>query len=276
MNSLTHEEIRTESNSHLRLQLKSTRDEPLRATGLPYPFEQAQRLQRDRVHGRSLPQVVRKDFQHEHGRCRVSLQTFHSARGHVVPLDGTLVELLHEAIANLSDASLNVGGNVLLHFHVNVCTVAVEFLAHRVAEGPIALFEGNASPGNQLGIVRRHGLERTRDLRTVRSNLLPRSLGHVPLVLDQLTAKVLLQTDQRTFSVHPSPHRTLEFQEILRVHEALIVCVNILGRQSEPPPVAHPRQQLNQFMLCTVAVDYISERNLRSGTNPRLAVVAEL
>ena len=126
------------------------------------------------------------------------------------------------------------------------------------------MFEGNVSPGNHLGIVRRHSFERTRDLRTVRPNLLPRSLGHVPLVLDQLTAKVLLQTDQGTFSVHPSPHRTRQFRESLRVHEALIACVDILGRQSEPPPVAHPRQQLNQFRLYSVAVDYVSERNLRS------------
>ena len=189
---------------------------------------------------------------------------------------GTFVELLPEEIANLSDASLNVGWNVLVHLHGNMCTVDVEFLAHRLAQGPIALFEGNVSPGNHIGIVRRHSLERTRDLRTVRSNLLPRSLGHVPLVLDQLTAKVLLQTDQGAFSVHPSPHRTRQFQENLRVHEALIVCVNILGRQLEPPPVAHPKQQLKQFLLCRVTVDYTSKHNLRSGTNPRLAMVIEL
>ena len=59
---------------------------------------------------------------------------------------GSLVELPLEEIANLSDAILNVGGNVLLHLHGNVCTVAVEFLAHRLAQGPIALFEGNDSP----------------------------------------------------------------------------------------------------------------------------------
>ena len=52
------------------------------------------------------------------------------------------------------------------------------------------------------------------------------SSHNVPLILDQLTAKVLLQTDQGTFSVHPSPHRTRQFQESLRV-EALIVRVNI-------------------------------------------------
>ena len=74
---------------------------------------------------------------------------------------GTLVELQPEEIANLSDASLNVGGNVLLHLHGNVCTVAVEFHAHRLAQGPIALFEGDVFPGNQLGIVRRQNLERT-------------------------------------------------------------------------------------------------------------------
>ena len=125
----------------------------------------------------------------------------------------------------------------------NMCTVAVEFHAHRLAQGPIAMFEGNVSPGNQLGIVRRHSLERTRDLRTVRSNLLPRSLGHVPLVLDQLTVKVLLQTDQSAFSVHPSPHKTRHFQDSLRVLEALIVCVNILGRQSGPPPVAQTKTE---------------------------------
>ena len=82
----------------------------------------------------------------------------------------TLVELPPEEIANLSDASLNVGGTVLLYLHCNVCTTAVEFHAHRLARGPIALFGGNVSLGNQLGIVRRHSLERTRDLRTVRSN----------------------------------------------------------------------------------------------------------
>ena len=69
---------------------------------------------------------------------------------------------------------------------------------------------------------------------------------------------------------------TRQFQESLRVHDALIVRFNIFGRQSEPPPVAHPRQRLDQFLLCTVAVDYTSEHNLRSGTNPRLAVVVEL
>ena len=31
-----------------------------------------------------------------------------------------------------------------------MCTGAVEFHAHRLAQGPIALFEGNVSPGNQL------------------------------------------------------------------------------------------------------------------------------
>ena len=36
------------------------------------------------------------------------------------------------------------------------------------------------------------------------------------------------------------------------------------------------RQQLNQFLLCTGAVDYTSKHNLRSDTNPRLAVIAEL
>ena len=74
---------------------------------------------------------------------------------------------------------------------------------------------------------------------------------------------------------HPICH-LIRRHPSLRVHEALIVCVNILGRQSEPPPVARPRQQLNQFLLCTVAVDYTSERDLRSGTNPRLTVVEEL
>ena len=103
-----------------------------------------------------------------------------------------------------------------------------------------ARWPSNSSPSNQRGIVRRHNLERTSDLRTVRSNLLPRSLGHVPLVLDQLTAKVLLQTDQGTFSVHPSLHRTRQFRESLQVHEARIVCVNILGRQSGPPPFVEP------------------------------------
>ena len=46
--SLTHEEIRTESNDHLSIQLKPTRDAPFRA---------------------------------------MPLQTFHCARGHVVTLD---------------------------------------------------------------------------------------------------------------------------------------------------------------------------------------------
>ena len=74
-----------------------------------------------------------------------------------------------------------------------MCTIAVELLPHCLAQGPIALFKGSVPLSNQLGIVRSHSLERTRDLRAVRSNLLPRSLGHVSLVLDQPTAKVLLR-----------------------------------------------------------------------------------
>ena len=48
-----------------------------------------------------------------------------------------------------------MSGNVLLHLHGKVCTVAVEFLAHCLAQGPIVLFEGSVPLGNQLSIVRR-------------------------------------------------------------------------------------------------------------------------
>ena len=59
-----------------------------------------------------------------------------------------LIELPPEDIANLNDAGLKVGGNVLLHLHGNVCTVDVEFHAHRLAQSPLSLFEVNVSLGN--------------------------------------------------------------------------------------------------------------------------------
>ena len=154
----------------------------LPATALPNPQEQHQRLQSNRVHGRSLPQVVRNDFKHEHWHCRVPLPPRTDSARRTAP--------------------------------------------RRVELAPCSA--------------------RTR----------PADCQSAP-------------PDR---CIRP-PHRTRQFQESLRVHEALVVRVNILGRQSEPPPVANPRRQLNQFLLCTVAVDYISEHNLRSGTNPRLAMV---
>ena len=77
------------------------------------------------------------------------LQTFHSARGHAVPPGGHLVELPSEKVTNISNASLNVSGNVLLHLHGEMRTIAVELLAHCLAQGPIANISGARPSGRR-------------------------------------------------------------------------------------------------------------------------------
>ena len=135
--------------------------------------------------------------------------------------------------------------NVLLHLHGNVCTIAVEFLTHYLAQGPIALFPRQLFPRAIDWTL--FATTASRALASPHDSLQLRAVfaGHVPLVIDQLAAKVLFQTDQGAFSVHPSPHRTRQFQESLQVHEDLTVCIHNLGRQSEAQPVAHASQQLN-------------------------------